>query len=344
MASLITNANLNPINVNSKHNLNNFLKLDYSIQNSNRILSFYTLEERIKHVFASFNIFDETLISDFSKKIVSNSTNVEIDYSRTHLLLEKNSPISLFRIASVPIVSETLELKGYKNILITHNKLSPHIDEFNTLNYFTEKIIKIFDGHDKNERLTHDMRVGKRTKFLMKEMINIHPSFEEIIPKNPSYIKFAQHSAMLHDIGKIFIPYEILNKPGKLTPIEWEIMKKHTHYGHLLLEEIPGLELATSVANYHHEKMDSSGYNKISGNRIPLVSRFAAISDIYDALISERAYKKAYSPEEAREIMLFGYNDGGEQFNSNSYDPHIREHLLNPVNWNRFKDFNMSLQ
>lgn len=344
MTNLILSSNTNQIEINSNSKVSAFLKLDYSITNTNRAISFQTLEERIKHVFASFNIYDELLISDFSKKIVSNTPNTKIDYSKSHLLLEKNSTISLFRIASIPIISETFDLMGYKNILITHNKLIPHINEFNTLNSFTDSIIKIFDGHDKNEKCSHDIRVGKRTKFLMKEMINIHPSFEEIIPKNPTYIKFAQHSAMLHDIGKIFIPYEILNKPGKLTLDEWEIMKKHTHYGSLLLEDIPGLELANSVANYHHEKMDSSGYNKISGNKIPLVSRFAAISDIYDALISDRAYKKAYTPEKAREIMFFGFNDGAEQFNSNSYDPHIREHLLNPLNWNRFKDFNMSLQ
>lgn len=109
-------------------------------------------------------------------------------------------------------------------------------------------------------------------------------------------------AAPMHDIGKIGIPDKILLKPGKLDPDEWEIMKTHVTIGADLLDgtDIPLLIMARNIALSHHEKWDGSGYpNGLAGEAIPIEGRICAICDVFDALTSERPYKKAWPVEEA---------------------------------------------
>ncbi len=128
------------------------------------------------------------------------------------------------------------------------------------------------------------------------------------------YINMLYDSAPLHDIGKVGVPDHILLKPGKLTAVEFEQMKLHAWYGMKTLEsaekelgEASFLTLAKEIAYTHHEKWDGTGYpNQLSGERIPLSGRLMALVDVYDALISERPYKKAFSHEKSREIILEG--------------------------------------
>ncbi len=114
------------------------------------------------------------------------------------------------------------------------------------------------------------------------------------------------NAAPMHDIGKIGIPDRVLLKPGKLDPQEWEIMKKHAEYGADILGEhdSPLLNLAREVAITHHEKWDGSGYpNGLKGTEIPLSGRIVAIADVFDALTSERPYKKAWTEERAISLL-----------------------------------------
>jgi putative two-component system response regulator len=111
-------------------------------------------------------------------------------------------------------------------------------------------------------------------------------------------------AAPLHDIGKIGIPDRILCKPGKLTPEEWEIMKAHTTIGAELLSGSHSelLMMARKIALTHHEKWNGLGYpNGLKEDQIPFVGRICGICDVYDALISKRPYKKAWSQEETLE-------------------------------------------
>jgi putative two-component system response regulator len=126
-------------------------------------------------------------------------------------------------------------------------------------------------------------------------------------------------SAQLHDVGKIAIRDGILQKPGKLTPEEFEEIKKHTVFGKEVIDNIKKkttersfLEHAGIFAATHHEKWDGSGYPKgLKGKEIPLQGRLMAIADVYDALVSERPYKKAFTHEEAVNIIL---SDSGKHF------------------------------
>jgi putative two-component system response regulator len=121
-------------------------------------------------------------------------------------------------------------------------------------------------------------------------------------------------SAPLHDIGKIAISEEILNKPGKLTAEEFEIMKTHAALGVEIIDRIDiarkerrHLRYARVIAGAHHEKWDGSGYpTGAYGRHIPLEGRLMAIADVYDALISNRPYKQAMPPSRAAEIILEG--------------------------------------
>lgn len=125
-------------------------------------------------------------------------------------------------------------------------------------------------------------------------------------------------SAPMHDVGKIGVPDHILQKPGKLTPDEWEIMKQHTYFGSKILEgsQVGYIRLAEVIALTHHEKWDGSGYPMgLKGNKIPLVGRIMAIADVFDALTSRRPYKKPFSVQDSFDIIKQGYG--------NHFDPDL---------------------
>lgn len=109
-----------------------------------------------------------------------------------------------------------------------------------------------------------------------------------------------RRGALLHDIGKLAIPDSILFKPGELTEEEWEIMRRHPVYAYELLSKIEYLRPALEIPYYHHERWDGSGYPLgLKGEEIPLSARIFAVVDVYDALIHDRPYRKAWSKSEA---------------------------------------------
>lgn len=129
-------------------------------------------------------------------------------------------------------------------------------------------------------------------------------------------------AATMHDVGKLMIPEAILEKPGRLTPEEFEIVKKHTEYGKKMLEDSPGelFTLSTQIAWQHHEKWDGNGYMGVKGEDIPRCARCVALADVFDALVSRRAYKSPWLPEEAfREIVA----QKGRQFDPEVVDAFV---------------------
>lgn len=110
-----------------------------------------------------------------------------------------------------------------------------------------------------------------------------------------------RQGAYLHDLGKLCVPDQILRKPGRLTPEEWAVMQRHVVQGHDLATQIAGLSAHTlGVIRSHHERWDGRGYpDSLAGTNIPLSARIFVVCDVYDALISERPYKNAWSHEAA---------------------------------------------
>jgi len=159
-------------------------------------------------------------------------------------------------------------------------------------------------------------------KLLTEEMINRDVYRNEV--KDWDMKQFLQ-SSQLHDVGKIAIRDSILMKPAKLTAEEFSEMKKHTYYGEKVIEKIQEgtkesvfLTHAKIMAGTHHEKWDGSGYPRgLAGVEIPLQGRLLALVDVYDALISERPYKKPFPPDQSLQII--------KQGSGNHFDPALVE-------------------
>lgn len=135
------------------------------------------------------------------------------------------------------------------------------------------------------------------------------------------YISLITEAAPLHDIGKIVVPDSILKKPGKLTDEEFETMKKHTSEGKRIVYDVLSMgnkdyvNMAAEIATSHHEKWNGSGYPyEISGENIPLSARIMAVADVFDALVSPRCYKPAFTVDKAFEILI---KDSGTHFDPN---------------------------
>lgn len=121
--------------------------------------------------------------------------------------------------------------------------------------------------------------------------------FAQRLGLSPVEVRDAGVGGMLHDIGKMAVPLEILNKPGALTPAEYAVVRIHPDSGYAMLRQHGLTEAALEVAHHHHEKMNGSGYPRgLKGDEIPLLARMAAICDVYDALTAERPYKKSWPP------------------------------------------------
>jgi len=123
---------------------------------------------------------------------------------------------------------------------------------------------------------------------------------------NDSTVEAMLYAAPMHDVGKIGIPDQILLKPGRLDPDEWEIMKQHTTIGAKIMEgsDAEFIKLAEVIALTHHEKWDGSGYPRgLKGSEIPLAGRIAAVADVFDALTSKRPYKEPFPIEKSFAII-----------------------------------------
>ncbi|MBP5267582.1 MAG: HD domain-containing protein, partial [Ruminococcus sp.] len=151
---------------------------------------------------------------------------------------------------------------------------------------------------------------------------------EKITPK---FMSDVVRSAPLHDVGKINIPDGVLNKTGKLTPEEYEIMKTHTTAGKNIMEHaietVEGdsyLKEARNMAAYHHERWDGKGYPEgLHGEVIPLSARIMAVADVFDALTSPRVYKPAFPLDKALSII--------EEGNGTQFDPKCVEAFIDSL-------------
>ena len=157
----------------------------------------------------------------------------------------------------------------------------------------------------------HIERTQKYLSVLLEAMVDVGLYKEEVEAWD---VALVLQSAQLHDVCKIGISDSILKKPGKLTPQEFEEIKAHTTFGARIIEKIKKntaehefLKYAKELAATHHERWDGKGYPKgLKGREIPLSGRLMAIADVYDALVSVRPYKKAFSHEEAVAILMEG--------------------------------------
>lgn len=155
----------------------------------------------------------------------------------------------------------------------------------------------------------HTLHIQNITNLLLQRLVQITDQY----PLTQAEISMYATVSALHDIGKMTVPEEILNKPGKLDADEWEIMKMHTVRGDEFLrgmtqgQEEPFMEAAHEICRWHHERWDGKGYpDGLEGDAIPISAQVVSVADVYDALTSDRCYKKAYTHEEALRMIRNG--------------------------------------
>lgn len=177
----------------------------------------------------------------------------------------------------------------------------------------------------------HLQRIGVFVKIL-GDGLQKHSPYSDYLKSRDNYVEDLVNASVLHDIGKIAVPDRILLKPGALTDEEFEIIKTHTTIGSEILTTADlqfrkrigtqsYLTLAQTVARGHHEKWDGSGYpDGLAGEKIPLAARIVALCDVYDAVTSDRIYKKAWPHEKA--VRMIKENRGSH------FDPVITDIFL----------------
>ena len=172
---------------------------------------------------------------------------------------------------------------------------------------------KTLEFHDR-ETLGHSQRVTELCQRLA----------EKLGIADPQELEYIRWGALLHDIGKLAIPYEILRKEGELSREDWEVIKSHPALAERLLGSIEYIKPALSIPRSHHENWDGTGYpQKLKGEAIPFHARLFTVVDNWDALTTDRSYRKAWSHEKTISYMR---EQSGKRF-----DPHIVEVFLTKV-------------
>lgn len=234
-------------------------------------------------------------------------------------LISKNEKHNWIAFATItPIYNHRKNIYGYVTILHDLSRIKELESELFKTNIKLKEANKetiyrlayACEARD-DETGRHVKRIGSYCRFIAKELGMTEEEADEI-----------GYSSMMHDVGKIKIPDSILKKPGKPTDEEWEILKKHTIFGETILGDKEFFHTARLIARSHHEWWNGSGYpDGLSGEDIPLPARITAIADVYDALIHERVYKRAWTKEEAFQYML---KDFGTHFDPELEDIFIK--------------------
>jgi putative two-component system response regulator len=235
--------------------------------------------------------------------------------------LELGAVDYIIKPISPPIVEARLRnhlrLKAATDALRDHNTLlesevAQRTEDLERLQDVTILMLASLAGTRDNETGNHLLRTQNYVRTLAEHLAR-NPRFASALTARNIDLLFK--SAPLHDIGKVGVPDSILLKPGKLDPAEWEIMKTHTTLGRdaiagaerRLGKDVPFLRFAKEIAYSHQEKWDGSGYPQgLVGEAIPLSARLMAVADVYDALISRRVYKPAFTHEESVDIIARG--------------------------------------
>ena len=235
-------------------------------------------------------------VSDFIKKPFAN----DIIKKRV------NNIIGLFQYQN------ELEEKVQKQTLALRKQYSLLQIQAEKLRKSNENIIEILGNvveYRNVESGQHIRRVKGFTAILAKELMKEYPEYG----LDEKKVELIVAASALHDIGKIVIPDKILLKPAKLTPEEFEYMKSHTTRGSEILDDFSHIwdedyhKTTHEICRYHHERYDGRGYpDGLSGDAIPISAQLVSIADVYDALVSERVYKSAYSKEEAFHMIVSG--------------------------------------
>ncbi len=261
-------------------------------------------------------------------------------YTDLEAMVEGVNKCNLFQYISKPVDPGDLELIVSNGIDAYELTLSKNTLLNDLRELFFTTIKSISSALDAKDTYTHghSHRVTLFSLILAQEL-----GFDD------AYIEEIETAGLLHDIGKIGVPEDILCKPGKLTDEEYEIIKQHAGGAKKILDTIPSIQHIAIWASSHHERWDGKGYpNKMVGEEIPLPARILAVADTYDAMTSNRSYRKGLPHEVAREEII---NCSGSQFDPamievfKKVEDIFRQAAIDPVKfYNEYSRLNKSIE
>ena len=299
--------------------LTNLSLAEEALENHYRVITLSSAEkmyEALKKLTPDLILLDIAMpeISGFDamKELKSNKHHAGIPVIFLTALTDSFNEALGIELGAVDFItkpfSEPVLLNRVKNHIQIDDIISERTVQLTTLkNGIVFTMADIIERRDKKTD-GHVERISAALKILLEAMVTFGVYAEEIHSWN---LNLCVTAARLHDVGKIIVPDSILNKPGELTKEEFEIVKTHSMEGERIIDqtisrtgESDFLQSAKMIAAYHHERWDGAGYPYgLKGTGIPLHGRLMAIIDVYDALISERPYRKALSHEAAINII-----------------------------------------
>lgn len=226
-------------------------------------------------------------------------------------IANENSDLKKNTIELVQLENKELATEDLQNIIEFRNTLSKKVDKVlikdklnSPLEDIYTEVTKLTDGiiaaleqanvYNDDDTGYHMKRLGMYSRVIA-----------EAYGLPEDFISEIERYASLHDVGKIGIPDSILKKPGRLSPEEWLVMKRHSKIGYDILHSVGLSPLAQNIALYHHERWNGIGYPAgLKGEAIPIEARIVAIADVFDALVNKRVYKPAFTREKVEEIIL----------------------------------------
>ena len=204
-------------------------------------------------------------------------------------------------------VQNTLDLYMNQKHLI--NVVYDQVYEKEENNNIMIRIMSNILGSRNSESREHILHIKTATEMMLRQLVKVTDAY----PLTEADIALITTASSLHDIGKIRIPEEVLNKPGRLTDEEFKIMKKHSELGAAIIKDMDFpqdhrlVHTAWEICRWHHERWDGKGYpDGLKGEEIPICAQVVSIVDVYDALTSERCYKKAFDHDTAIQMILDG--------------------------------------
>lgn len=211
------------------------------------------------------------------------------------------------RDAEIQLVLLALSFGAALIAAALYDKISKNYEKYkkDQKNMLIQVMTAFSEALDAKDEYTsgHSHRVASYAKEIMRRLGGSEEEQEE-----------AYYTGLLHDVGKIRVPDAVINKPGKLTPEEFEEIKVHTEAGYQILKNVFALNDLSGGARWHHERYDGTGYpNGIKGEDIPLIARIISVADAYDAMTSNRSYREPMSQDMVREQIVGGM---GTQFDA----------------------------
>ncbi|WP_448517745.1 HD domain-containing phosphohydrolase [Pseudothermotoga sp.] len=280
------------------------------------------LEETLNELVASFlddNVERRDLPNESRKRILQEE---KFQWYHGAVLLLENRPLCcLFEVYRSDVFEPAREWLDFFDTIVNQIKIA--IERIVLLGDLRETNLKLLKAYDETiEALAQaiDMRDAE-TFGHSKRVADLTVKIAKALGVEEEKLIHIRRGALLHDIGKLAVPDRILLKPGKLDEEEWKIMKMHPLYAQNMLSKIEYLQPASDIPLYHHERWDGSGYPfGLKGEDIPLSARIFAVVDVYDALSSDRPYRKAWTKQEAIDYIK---NESGRLF-----DPKVVEVFL----------------